>query len=175
VALKCWLQSRFQIEDYVANLRHKRHESLTIKSVFVELFAKLFLFHLSAVKFLRCRVQGCQNFQSLTYHNWKIYTKWLQNMCTNWPQTTPIGSKIQDGHKIHRNFSFQDLQNVSKLVFLVCKYTIWQPWSSYPKTSARAIFNTFARARFCPTNFKRSCFLFREKMWVGAFGFMQKI
>jgi hypothetical protein len=53
---------------------------------------------------------------------------------TKGPQNIPNGIKIHQTtlkvpniHKIYQNIAVKDLENIPKLVFLACKYSIWQP------------------------------------------------
>jgi hypothetical protein len=54
--------------------------------------------------------------------------------------------KLPNVIKFTKFFRSVALKNLPKMWFLVCKYTIWQPWSS----PTRHLFNDFAAARvFC--------------------------
>jgi hypothetical protein len=49
---------------------------------------------------------------------------------TKWPWNIPNGCKtLQMTIKYTNIFPFKAIQNLPKLIFMVWKYTIWQPWS----------------------------------------------
>jgi hypothetical protein len=85
-----------------------------------------------AFKVVKIENWTCQIFLDTIYQNGEKYTKLLQN--SQIPKTIPNGCEILQGTikdtYIHTNiFHFEAVQVVPKLGFLVCKYTIWQPWS----------------------------------------------
>jgi hypothetical protein len=70
-----------------------------------------------------CFRQGCLIFIGVTYQSGKSYTKWPQNIPND-----DNGDKIhQMAIKYTQKFHSKALKTKTKLLFFVCKFTIWQP------------------------------------------------
>jgi hypothetical protein len=72
-------------------------------------------------------VQGCQICFVATYQNVKLYTKPLQNI-PNGHKTHQVALQIPNSHKTYHYFLFRGLQKYTKMVILVFRFVIWQPW-----------------------------------------------
>jgi hypothetical protein len=108
-----------------------------------------------------CPEQGCQIFLVLTYQK---YSKKTTNY-SKWSQNIPIAHEIyQVSIKFNKIILLQAFQNISKLGFLVWKYTIWQPWSR-AATAGASQFVRMIRSpkaavlnRFVHMLFEKNCF-----------------
>jgi hypothetical protein len=93
--------------------------------------------------------QGCQIFLGAWYENWKKCTKWTQNV--------PNGHKISQIVSIKyykrplNKSTFSNLRPwkcFPKLVFLVWKQTIWQPWYKLITFDKKSLQNLSRRFTF---------------------------
>jgi hypothetical protein len=107
------------------------------------LLSRVFIFGIfkltKAVLLRRIVFTRVARFLGTIYQSGEKYTKWLQNyqllvkyICIS------NGNKIFKMTRIYSNIlHFKVLQNISKLVFLVRKETIWQPWFSLDHEKGR--------------------------------------